>query len=114
MKRTATVSEYIATAPAKYQKSLRQLRRLIKQLAPKAQERISYGMPYYEFKGRLVYFAAMKDYIGLYIPPPIIAQHAKELQSYKTTKSAVHLPLQLPRALITKLVKARLRYNKNH
>jgi len=114
MKKSKTVEEYISKVPKGMQSKLKELRTLIKKIAPKAIERISYGMPFYDYKGRLAYFASMKGYIGLYIPPPIIADHAKELQKYATTKSAVHLPLEkLPAALIKKLVKARLKYNES-
>lgn len=112
MKKAKDVPEYIKNAPAKYKKHLTRLRAIIKKLAPTAKEQISYGMPFYEYYGRLVYFAAMRGYIGLYIPPPIIANHVKELKPYITTKSAIHLPLKkLPTALIAKLVKARMRHN---
>ena len=99
MKKVKNVDEYIIKAPKEMRSILKELRNLIKKTAPKATERISYGMPFYDYKGRLVYFASMNGYIGLYIPPPIIADHAKELQRYATTKSAVHLPLEkLPAA----------------
>jgi uncharacterized protein YdhG (YjbR/CyaY superfamily) len=112
MKNAKTVEQYITAAPAGYQKSLKQLRALIKKFAPQAEERISYQMPFYDYKGRLVYFAAMNGYIGFYIPPPIIANHAHELKSYQTTKSAIHLPLnKIPAALIKKLIKARMHHN---
>ena len=51
-----TVDEYIAQAPKEVQVKLQELRATIKAAAPLAQERMSYGMPYYEYKGRLVYF----------------------------------------------------------
>lgn len=112
MNKARTVDEYINKAPAEVRGKLNELRSLIKRIAPKSVERISYGMPFYDYKGPLVYFAAMKDYIGLYIPPPIIANHQKELQKYKTTKSAIHLPSdKLPTGLIKKLVKARVEHN---
>lgn len=111
MKKAKDVAEYIANAPVEMRSSLKQLRSVIKKVAPKSQERISYGMPFYDYKGRLVYFAAQKGYIGLYIPPPIIANHAKELKLYITTKSAIHLPIKLPVALISKLIKARMKHN---
>lgn len=111
MKKAKDVKEYIDSAPVEYRKSLRELRTIIKQVAPQAIERISYGMPFYDYKGRLVYFAAMNGYIGLYIPPPIIANHSKELEPYMTTKSAIHIPIKkLPFPLIKKLVKARMVY----
>ncbi len=112
MKKPNNVKEYIELAPAHMRPSLNQLRALIKKIAPTAEERLSYGMPYYDYRGRLVYFAAQKDYVGLYIPPPIIANHAEELESYVTTKSAIHLPVnKFPKSLITKLIKARMKHN---
>jgi uncharacterized protein YdhG (YjbR/CyaY superfamily) len=114
MDKPKDVDEYIAKASKDLRGELKELRALIKKTAPSAEERISYGMPFYEYKGPLVYFALMKDYIGLYIPPPIIADHAKELQAYTTTKSAIHLPLNgLPVALIKKLIKARMKHNES-
>jgi uncharacterized protein YdhG (YjbR/CyaY superfamily) len=108
------VDEYIASAPRQMRPKLKQLRAAIKQAAPEATETISYRMPYYACHGRLAWFASMKGYIGLYLRPPVIAEHARELAGYKTTKSAIHLPLdeKLPVALIKKLVKARLEKNR--
>ena len=107
------VNEYIKNCPKEMQDKLKKLREVIKGAAPKAEEKISYGMPYYDYKGRLVYFALMKNHIVLYIPPPIIEQHKNELKDYITTKSAIHFPLQeeLPFTLINKLVKARIKWN---
>ena len=113
MNKAKSIEEYIERAPQNVRGKLKQLRALIKKLAPTAEERISYGMPFYDYKGRLAYFSSTNNYIGLYIPPPIIAQHEKELQKYFTTKSAIHLPTnKIPVALVTKLIKARMRYNK--
>ena len=113
-KKAQTVDDYIANAPPEMQSTLAELRALITDVAPKAAESISYGMPFYDYEGRLVYFAAMKGYIGLYIPPPIIAEHAGELARYRTTKSAIHLPAaKLPKTLIKKLVRARMRHNES-
>lgn len=107
------VDAYIAKAPKEVQGKLKELRAAIRQVAPGAAESISYKMPYYSYKGRLVWFASMKGYIGLYLRPPVIAEHARELAAYKTTKSAIHLPLDktLPLPLIKRLVKARMKKN---
>lgn len=108
------VDTYISNAPKEAQGKLKQLRAAIKQLAPDAAEGISYRMPYYSYHGQLAWFASMKGYIGLYLRPPVIAEHARELAAYKTTKSAIHFPLdeKLPLPLIRKLVKARMKKNK--
>jgi len=110
----ADVDAYIAAAPEEARPKLRQLRKLIRTIAPEAKESISYRMPYYDYYGRLVWFAAFKNYVGIFLRPPIIAEHKKELKGYVTTKSAVHFPMNkpLPTALIRKLVRARAAKNK--
>lgn len=113
MKKATTVDEYISLAPPDVQKTLKELRKAIQEVIPSAEEKLSYGMPYYGYKGRLAYFANAKKHIGLYIPPPIIKNHAEELKDYVTSVSAVQFPLDkdLPIALIKKLVKARVTWN---
>ena len=108
-----TVDEYIKSAPKESQAKLREIRKIIRSAAPKAEEKISYGMPYYGYYGRLAYFRLGKNHLGLYIPPPVIAEHKKELREYSTTISTVRLPLdeKLPAALIKKLVKAKMKLN---
>lgn len=113
MVKAKTVGAYIATAPKDSRAKLKELRAAIKRLAPDAAERISYGMPYYGYKGRLAYFRLWKDHIGLYIPPPVIEEHRRELKSYETARATVRLPLErkLPVALIKKLIRARKKMN---
>ena len=113
MKRPKSVDAYIEAAPREVRAKLVQLRRIIKSVAPKAEEKISYGMPYYGYKGRLAYFRLSKSHIGLYIPTPVIEEHKSELKDYETAKATVRFPLdkKLPISLIKKLVKARVRKN---
>ncbi|MBX4196917.1 DUF1801 domain-containing protein [Candidatus Pacearchaeota archaeon] len=113
MKKAKSVNAYIASAPKDIQGKLKQMRSAIKTTAPKALEKMSYGMPYYGYKGRLAYFAYAKNHIGLYVPPPIIQDHKKELKKYETAKATVRFPLnkKLPISLIKKLVKSRVKYN---
>jgi len=107
------VDAYIANAPQAARGKLRDIRRIIKDTAPRAAERISYGMPYYDYKGRLAYFRLAKHHVGLYVPPPVIEEHKKELKEYATATATVRFPLdkQLPAGLIKKLVLARLKKN---
>jgi len=108
-----TVDAYILAAPKKAQPKLRQVRAAIREAAPGAAESISYRIPYYSYKGRLAWFGLQKAHIGLYLRPPVIEEHKKDLAGYKTTLSAVHLPLdrKVPVSLIKKLVKARMKKN---
>jgi uncharacterized protein YdhG (YjbR/CyaY superfamily) len=105
------VDAYIAAAPVPAQPILRQLRHTIKSAAPKAEERISYGMPSYEYHGRLVYFAAFKNHVGLYAVGKEHDSYAKELSDYLTGKSTARFPIgqPLPVALIRRVVQARVK-----
>lgn len=92
---------------------LKELRAVIRQSAPTAQERISYGMPYYHYKGRLAYFRHWKNHIGLYVPTPVVEEHKHLLKHYETARATVRFPLnkKLPVALIRTLIKARMKKN---
>lgn len=107
-----TVEDYIAAAPSDVQGRLRQLRECIRATAPEAEERTSYGMPYYRYKGRpLVYFGLWKKHIGLYaLATPVLQAH--ELQGYVMEKGTIQLPLreELPLALVISLITAQRQF----
>lgn len=113
MKDIKTVDEYIAAAPENVREKLNQLRKAIKETASEAEEKISYSMPYYGYKGRLAYFGFAKNHIGLYLIPPLVDNHKDELKKYVTSTSTIQFPLDedLPISLIKKLVKAGIKQN---
>lgn len=110
------VDAYIAAAPEQTQPILRQLRDVIKAVAPQAEERISYGMPSYEHHGRLVYFAAFKNHVGLYAIGQVHDSYAKELSGYLVGKSTARFPIgqPLPIESIRRVVQARVKENEAH
>ncbi|HET9782461.1 MAG TPA: DUF1801 domain-containing protein [Candidatus Dormibacteraeota bacterium] len=105
------VDEYIAAAPSAAQPHLRRLRAIIKRNAPKAQERISYRMPYYDYHGRLVYFAAHRNHVGVYALGQ--TYEAEGLQEYVASKGTLQFPFDepLPEAKIAALIRKRVREN---
>ncbi len=113
MQKPTTVDDYINQAPRELKERLTSLRSAIRKTAPTALEKISYGMPYYGYHGRLVYFAYFKHHIGMYIPPPITEQFQKELTGYVTAKATIQFPhdKKLPLPLIKNMVKARMLWN---
>jgi uncharacterized protein YdhG (YjbR/CyaY superfamily) len=108
------VDAYIAAAPRDVQPVLRQVREAIKSAAPKAEEKISYRMAFYEYHGRLIYFAAHRTHVGMY---PVIGREkelfAKELKPYLVEKATLQFPYDkpLPVGLIKKVVKERAKQN---
>ncbi len=84
---------------------------LVKQIAPEAQERISYQMPTFYLNGNLVHFAAYSQHIGFYPTPGGITSFENELQPYRISKGTARFPLDrpLPLDLIRKIVEFRIR-----
>ena len=113
MKRAKNVDEYIAAAVKEAQPKLRQVRAAIREVAPEAVESISYGIPFYSYKGevgfknRLVYFGLQKSRLVFYMRPQDLEEPVNALAEYKSTKSALWFPLDqaIPVSLIKKLVK---------
>lgn len=109
-----TVDEYIKNFPKDVQMRLRALRKLIKTVAPKAEETISYNIPAYRFgptlKGRLVYFAAYEKHIGVYPASAGSAEVQKLLSMYRVGKGTFQFPHNalLPLPLIKKFIASRL------
>jgi uncharacterized protein YdhG (YjbR/CyaY superfamily) len=104
--------EYIASFPKEVQEHLKELRRIIQEAAPKAEETISYKMPTYRLNGKnLVHFAAFKNHIGFYPTPSGISSFSNELSKYKGAKGSVQFPLgkPLPLALVKKIVEFRVK-----
>lgn len=93
------VDAYIDGAPNEVRPRLRQLRRAIRQSAPAAVESMSYGMPFYSFKGetgfgaRLCYFGLRKRKFVFYTRPVFLEEHADEVKRYQSAKSALHFAL---------------------
>ena len=110
-----TIDEYIAAFPEDTQALLQAVRATIHAAAPDAVERISYNMPAFAQEGNLVYFAALKNHIGLYPTSSGIAAFQQEISAYESSKGAVKFPEDqpMPLDLITKIVQYRVTENLN-
>lgn len=108
-----TVDDYIATLPAGTKKIMKEIKKVIKEVAPKAEEKISYGIPSFHFNGQLVYFAAWKEHVSVYPKSTLMAKAIPELDNYEGGKGTVKFPLDktIPYNLIRKFVKFRLEEN---
>lgn len=108
-----SIDEYISNFPPEVQGILKNLRKVIKESAPDAEEKISYQMPAFALHGNLVYFAAYRNHIGFYPTSSGIDAFKHELLEYKTSKGAVQFPIKkpLPYELISKIVKFRVAEN---
>ena len=114
MAKPKTHTEYIAQQPKERQKKLREMRAILKKAAPGAKEEIKWGVPTFAYKRILFAYNGIKGNISFMPTPPVIKAFAKELKEYATGKATVKFPLKkaLPKALITKMAKYRVKESK--
>lgn len=111
--KTNSIDYYINSFPEEIQNILTEIRTTIKEIAPEASEKISYGIPTFYLNGNLVHFAAYKNHIGFYPGASGIEKFQKEISIYKNSKGTVQFPLKedLPIDLIKKIVAFRVNEN---
>lgn len=104
------VDAYIKASPAAVRSMLIELRQAIKEAAPDAVERIAYGMPTYEYRGKLANFAGYERHVGLYGVVHEDKPVDDEAQAYLENRSTLRFPAgqPLPLALIKRVVAARV------
>jgi len=108
---SAAIDDHIARSAPEARAALRELRALIRATAPEANERISYGVPTFDLRGRhLVHFAGHARHIGFYPGADAIAAFDEELTPYKRAKGSVQFPVgrPLPVELIRRMVEFRV------
>ena len=106
-----TVDDYMAAVPEPARTTLERVRAAIRSSVPaETTEVISYGIPAFNYKGPLVWFAAFSDHCSLFPTASVIKAFQNELKGYKTSKGTIHFPVDrpLPATLVKKMVKARL------
>ena len=103
------VKAYIDAAPIPARAMLRQLRSLIRTTVPEAEEKLSYGMPYYGLDGRLVYFAAFKSHVSVFLMGRSKDAFAAETARWRTTANTMRFEFgeRLPVTLLRRILRAR-------
>lgn len=110
-----TVDEYIKSAPADSQAKLRELREILRKVAPNATEGIKWGSPVFE-QGRILFaYAAHKSHLNFVPTKPAIEPFMDELSEFKMGKDSIQFPYgkPLPKALIRKIAAFRVKQVKH-
>ncbi|SET83596.1 iron chaperone [Lacrimispora sphenoides] len=104
-----TIGEYIAAQSMKIQPILEKLYQTIKESAPEATEKISWGMATFDYYGNLVHFSAGKKHVGFHPTPSAIIAFQEDLKEYHCSKGTVQFPYDkpLPLELIGRIVRFR-------
>jgi uncharacterized protein YdhG (YjbR/CyaY superfamily) len=109
--RLQTVDDYLALVPEPARSTLQRMRTAIRSAVPaETTEAISYGIPAFNYKGPLVWFAAFSNHCSFFPTASVIKAFKNDLKGYKTSEGTIHFPVDkpLPAALVKKMVKARL------
>lgn len=103
----ASIDAYLEGVPPDQRAALQALRETVLAVAPDAVECISYGMPAFRVKGKVIcYFAAARGWCAFY-PGGLVDQFAAELEGFSTSKGTIRfqpdrpIPDPLLRRIIT-------------
>ena len=111
-RKPTTIDEYLASVTGERRAALDNIRRTIRTILPEAEECISYRIPAFRFKGRIVagFAATAKGCSYFPFSGSTLRTLAEELENFEQTKSSLHFdpakPLSV--ALLRKLIKARI------
>lgn len=106
-----TVPEYINAAAPAARKKLREIRAILKKVAPKATETLKWGSPVFEEKIILFSYSAFKSHLNFMPTRSSITPFKDLLTDYKTGKDTIQFPYDkpLPKTLIRKIATFRAR-----
>lgn len=106
-KRPTTIAEYIDAAPSAGQPHLHQIYAILKSVAPKAEEAIKWGNPFFVEPRFLFAFSAHKTHVG-FAPMQSALDHFRDgLDAKLTTKHTLKIPYDqpVPEAIVRKIAK---------
>jgi len=111
-KRHGVVQAYLAALDPKRRAALERLRKIVLDVAPRAEEGMSYGMPAFKLDGHgIAAFAAFRDHLSFFPMSGTALDLVKDdVRGFRTSKSTLQFTLEkpLPTALVKKVVKARI------
>jgi uncharacterized protein YdhG (YjbR/CyaY superfamily) len=110
---TDEVDRYLEALEEPKRGTLEALRTSILEIVPEAEQAISYGMPAFKVEGKTVAgFAAFKHHLS-YLPHSgsVLTSLADDVSDYETPKGSLRFAVDkpLPKQLVKKLVRARMR-----
>jgi uncharacterized protein YdhG (YjbR/CyaY superfamily) len=108
----AEIDDYLEALEEPKRSTLARLRETILAIVPDAEQTISYGMPAFRVRGKVVAgFAAFKNHLA-YLPHSgsVFAELETELEGYTKTPGSLHFPVDqpLPEPLVRKLLEVRM------
>jgi len=114
--KAGSVDEYIASAPVEAQSKLKEVRQVIKSTIPGAEEKISWGIPFYRYRSPLVGFASFARHVSFGLGLSGLSSEDRktlEEQGYKTGSKIVQIRFdqKVPTAEMQRILLAQAEMN---
>lgn len=102
------IDDYLATVPEPQRATLTEVRTRIAKLLPEAEECISYGMPAFRVRGKVVAgFASFKNHCAYLPHSGQVLRRVAEVADFTQTQGSLHFPVDKP--LSVKILKELIR-----
>jgi len=107
----ASVDEYINAAPTIARGKLREIRSILKKVAPNATELLKWGYPVFVENRILFSYSAHKTHINFMPTGPAMEPFKEELSEFITGKDTIQIPYDrsLPGRLLQKIAEYRIK-----
>jgi uncharacterized protein YdhG (YjbR/CyaY superfamily) len=109
------VDAYLAALPTRQREAMERVRSTVRSVAPEASETLSYRMPAFKERGRiLVYYAAFSDHFSIFPASASVRETlGGQLEPYLAGKGTIRFDYggRFPLELVKKIVRARLSEN---
>ncbi len=110
------VDAYIAHSAKEAQPVLKQIREIIRSAVPKAEESISWNVPFYKYNGALAGFAVYKNHVSFGIAKGVLEnkdRQALEKKGYATGSKTIQIRFdqKVPGSAIKNILKTKIKLN---
>ena len=112
--RPSTIDDYLEAVGPDNRRALEDLRRIIREVAPQAEECISYQMPAFKLNGMLVGFAAHAKHCALYAwNKTTVSAFADQLHGFDLSDGTIRFTPErpIPEVVIRHLVQSKVAAN---
>jgi uncharacterized protein len=116
MKKFKDVDSYIANIAPEARPALEELREIIKSTIPQVEEKIWYGVPFYNYHGELAGLAAYQNHVSFGIGAAALGSKERkkfEEKGYKIAKGIIQIKFdqKVPAAAIKQILKTKAKMN---
>ena len=115
MSKPKDVDSYIANSGREARPKLKEIRKIIKSTIPKAEEGISWGIPFYKYPGLLAGFATFKNHVSFGFCGVLQSKDREMLEKkgYITGKKTIQIKFdqKVPTTAIKQILKAKAKMN---